>query len=121
MTEAQIPLFLSAILFSLGALGVVIRRNPLVMFMCIEMMLNAANLALVSFSRYSSYLPAQKDPNDFLAIVPQGVGSAADGPMLVFLVMTVAAAEAVIGLGIIIAIFRTRKQVDVDEMSLLKG
>lgn len=119
MTEAQIPLFVSAILFAIGGAGVVLRRNPLVMFMSIELMLNAANLALVSFSRYS--LHEHATPLDSLALVPQGLGSAADGPILAFLVMTVAAAEAVVGLAIIIAIFRTRKEVDVDEMSLLKG
>lgn len=119
MTEAHLPLYVSAILFAIGGAGVVLRRNPLVMFMSIELMLNAANLALVTFSRYSLY--DHTTLLDSLARVPQSLGSAADGPILVFLVMTVAAAEAVVGLAIIIAIFRTRKEVDVDEMSLLKG
>jgi NADH-quinone oxidoreductase subunit K len=91
---------LSAILFSLGALGVLVRRNPLVMFMSIELMLNAANLAFVAFSRYLHNL---------------------DGQVFVFLVLTVAAAEVAVGLAIIVALFRTRATVDVDETTELKG
>lgn len=101
-------LFVSAILFGLGATGVAIRRNPLVMFMCIEMMLNAANLALLTFSRF----PVATRP---------GLGGPNDGPVFVFVVMFVAAAEAVVGLAIIITIFRNRQNVDVDELSAMKG
>ncbi len=91
---------LSAILFSIGAIGVLIRRNPLIMFMSIELMLNAVNLAFVAFSRYLNNL---------------------DGQVLVFLVLTVAAAEVAVGLAIIVALFRSRANVNVDEVSALKG
>lgn len=91
---------LSAILFSVGVIGVLIRRNPLIMFMCIELMLNAVNLAFVAFSRYLHSL---------------------DGQVLVFLVLTVAAAEVAVGLAIIVALFRSRATVDVDEANSLKG
>lgn len=91
---------LSAILFSVGAIGVLIRRNPLIMFMSIELMLNAVNLAFVAFSRYLHSL---------------------DGQVLVFLVLTVAAAEVAVGLAIIVALFRSRASVDVDEVNSLKG
>jgi NADH-quinone oxidoreductase subunit K len=90
---------LSAVLFSIGVVGVVIRRNPLVIFMSIELMLNAANLALVAFgNRHGS----------------------ADGQALVFFVMAVAAAEVAVGLGIIVAIFRMRSRLSVDELSLMR-
>ncbi|HEX9076601.1 MAG TPA: NADH-quinone oxidoreductase subunit NuoK [Anaerolineae bacterium] len=91
---------LSAILFSVGAIGVLIRRNPLIMFMSIELMLNAVNLAFVAFSRYLHSL---------------------DGQVLVFLVLTVAAAEVAVGLAIIVALFRSRASVNVDEVNSLKG
>ncbi len=91
---------LSAILFSIGAIGVLIRRNPLIMFMSIELMLNAVNLAFVAFSRYLNNL---------------------DGQVLVFLVLTVAAAEVAVGLAIIVALFRSRATVNVDDVSTLKG
>ena len=93
-------ILLSAILFCLGAVGVLIRRNPLVMFMSVELMLNAANLAFVAFSRYLNNL---------------------DGQIFVFLILTVAAAEVAVGLAIIVAIFRARENVDVDEVNELKG
>ncbi len=93
-------LILSAVLFSIGALGLLIRRNPLIMFMSIELMLNAANLAFVAFARYLNSL---------------------DGQVIVFVVLTVAAAEVAIGLAIIVAVFRARATVDVDEASELKG
>ncbi len=93
-------LILSAVLFSIGTTGVLIRRNPLIMFMSIELMLNAANLAFVAFSRYLNNL---------------------DGQVIVFIVLTVAAAEVAIGLAIIVAVFRARATVDVDEASGLKG
>jgi len=92
-------LILSAILFSIGAVGVLIRRNPLIMFMSIELMLNAVNLVFVAFSRYLQNL---------------------DGQVFVFLVLTVAAAEVAVGLAIIVAIFRSRATVDVDQVNELK-
>ena len=91
---------LSAVLFSIGALGVLIRRNPLVIFMSIELMLNAGNLALVAFTRTYNLL---------------------EGQIVVFFVMTVAAAEVAVGLALIVAIFRTRHSIDVDLMNTLKG
>src|SRR6266480_3851582 len=91
---------LSAVLFSIGVVGVVIRRNPLVIFMSIEIMLNAANLALVAFG--------------------QRHGSV-DGQALVFFVLCVAAAEVAVGLAIIVAIFRLRRRLSVDELSLMRG
>ena len=93
-------LYLSVLLFSIGAVGVLIRRNAIVVFMCIELMLNAANLALVTFARHH--------------------GDAA-GHIYVFLVMAVAAAEVAVGLAIIIAVFRTRNAVNVDELQDLHG
>ncbi|GHO53371.1 MULTISPECIES: NADH-quinone oxidoreductase subunit NuoK [Ktedonobacter] len=93
-------LIVSAILFGIGAIGVLIRRNPLVIFMSIELMLNAVNLSLVAFSTFLD---------------------SADGQMFVFLVLTVAAAEVVVGLAIIVSIFRTRHNIDVDEMNMLRG
>jgi NADH-quinone oxidoreductase subunit K len=90
---------IAASLFVIGTLGVITRRNVVVIFMCIELMLNAVNLSLVSFSRYWN------DP---------------DGAMLVFFVMCVAAAEAVVGLAIVIALFRNKQSVDVKEVSLFK-
>ncbi|MFH1636311.1 MAG: NADH-quinone oxidoreductase subunit NuoK [Chloroflexota bacterium] len=91
---------LSAILFSLGALGVLIRRNAIIIFMSIELMLNAANLAFVAFARMHEAL---------------------SGQIFVFFVMTVAAAEVAIGLALIVTIFRSKKSIDVDQMSSLRG
>ena len=93
-------LLLSAILFTLGTVGVLIRRNPLVILISIELMLNAANLALVTFSRQLQNL---------------------DGQLFALMSMTVAAAEAVVGLAILVDIFRTRDVEDVDELSELRG
>ncbi|MCC6225112.1 MAG: NADH-quinone oxidoreductase subunit NuoK [Microthrixaceae bacterium] len=93
-------LVVAAALFGLGAAGVLLRKNPLVMFMCLELMLNAVNLTFVSFSR---------SLND--------VG----GQVSVFFVLVVAAAEVVVGLGIIVAIVRRRRGASADDMSLLKG
>jgi len=92
-------LVLSALLFSIGAVGVLVRRNAIVVFMCVELMLNATNLALVTFSRIHGNL---------------------DGQTLAFFVMVVAAAEVVVGLAIIVTIFRSRRSASVDEASLLK-
>jgi NADH-quinone oxidoreductase subunit K len=93
-------LIVSAILFTVGVIGVLIRRNPLIIFMSIELMLNAVNLSFVAFSHYLD---------------------SADGQMFVFLVLTVAAAEVVVGLAIIVSIFRTRQNIDVDDMNVLRG
>ena len=90
---------LAAILFTIGAVGVLIRRNAIVLFMCIELMLNAGNLALVTFGRINGTL---------------------DGQIMAFFVMVVAAAEVVIGLAIIMSIFRTRRSASVDDANLLK-
>ena len=92
-------LLLSALLFSIGAVGVLVRRNAIVVFMCVELMLNATNLAFVTFSRVHGNL---------------------DGQIAAFFVMVVAAAEVVVGLAIIVAIFRTRRSASVDDASLLK-
>jgi NADH-quinone oxidoreductase subunit K len=92
-------LVLSAILFGLGAVGVMVRRNAIVVFMCIELMLNAVNLSLVTFSRINGNL---------------------DGVVMAFFVMVVAAAEVVIGLAIIMSIFRSRRSSSVDDANLLK-
>jgi NADH-quinone oxidoreductase subunit K len=92
-------LYLSAILFTIGALGVLLRRNAIVAFMCIELMLNATNLALVTFSRINGSL---------------------DGQIMAFFIMVVAAAEVVVGLAIIVAMFRTRRSSSVDDTNLLK-
>src|SRR5687767_93955 len=105
-------LFLSAAMFVIGTLGVVIKRNPIVIFMCIELMLNAANLAFLAFARYH---------NTPLAPELSANQSYMTGQMSVVFVMAVAAAEVAIGLGIIMAIFRLRSEVDIDEMNLMRG
>jgi NADH-quinone oxidoreductase subunit K len=92
-------LLLSALLFSIGAVGVLVRRNAIVVFMCIELMLNAVNLSLVAFARINGSL---------------------DGQIMAFFVMVVAAAEVVVGLSIIMAIFRMRRTSSVDDANLLK-
>jgi NADH-quinone oxidoreductase subunit K len=92
-------LALSAVLFTIGVLGVMIKRNVISMFMCIELMLNAVNLTFVAFSSFFRDV---------------------SGQLFVFIVMTVAAAEAAVGLGIIIAIFRNRESLDVDDASTMK-
>jgi NADH-quinone oxidoreductase subunit K len=98
MTPISYFMVLSGILFAIGVAGVLIRRNIIVMFMSIELMLNAVNLAFIALGRR--------------------VGSI-DGQVIVFFVITVAAAEAAVGLGIIISLFRNRATVDVDELKLL--
>jgi NADH-quinone oxidoreductase subunit K len=92
-------LALSAVLFTIGVVGVMLKRNVISMFMCIELMLNAVNLTFVAFSSFFRDV---------------------SGQLFVFIVMTVAAAEAAVGLGIIIAIFRTRESLDVDDSSSLR-
>jgi NADH-quinone oxidoreductase subunit K len=91
---------LSAILFTLGAVGVLVRKNLIVMFMSVELMLNAANLAFVAYARYYQ---------------------AMQGQIFVFFVMAVAAAEVAVGLSMVVAIFRTRSTINVDELNRLKG
>ncbi len=92
-------LYLSAILFTIGAVGFLVRRNSIVLFMCVELMLNAVNLTLVTFARINGNL---------------------DGQIMAFFVMVVAAAEVVVGLAIIVTIFRTRQSASVDDVNLLK-
>ena len=92
-------LSLAAVLFAIGAVGVMVRRNPLVMFMCVELMLNAVNLTFIAFARFYG----------------------AAGQVFVVFVMTVAAAEAAVGLAIIIAIFRHKQSVNLQNINLLKG
>ena len=102
MSEVTIGWYiaLSAVLFALGALGVLIRRNAIIIFMSIELMLNASNLAFVAFARQFNDL---------------------DGQIFVFFVITVAAAEVAVGLALIVAIFRTKRSINVDDMHMLKG
>ena len=92
-------LALSAVLFTIGVTGVIVKRNIIAMFMCIELMLNSVNLTFVAFASFFQDVTGQ---------------------LFVFIVMTVAAAEAAVGLGIIIALFRNRESLDVDEASILK-
>jgi NADH-quinone oxidoreductase subunit K len=96
----QSYLLVGAILFIIGTVGVLIRRNPLVIFMCIEMMLNAANLTLVAYANHLRNI---------------------EGQIFVFFVMTVAAAEVVVGLAIIVAIFRLRETINIDLLDSMKG
>lgn len=90
---------LAAILFTIGAVGVLVRRNAIIVFMCVELMLNACNLALVTFARLHGDI---------------------EGQVIAFFVMVVAAAEVVVGLAIIMQIFRTRRSASVDDANLLK-
>jgi NADH-quinone oxidoreductase subunit K len=103
-------------LFVIGAVGVVMRRNPVVVFMCIELMLNAVNLTFLAFARYQ---PDQWTELRVFQREPM-VQAAMPGQMMVIFVMAVAAAEVAVGLGIIMAIFRMRNEVDVDDMRSLK-
>jgi NADH-quinone oxidoreductase subunit K len=97
---AEYYLALSAVMFALGILGVLLRRNALVVFMCLELMFNAANLAFITFARlYGSV----------------------SGQVVVFFVMTVAAAEVAIGLALMVEIFRNKRGIDIDQMNTMKG
>ena len=100
MISVDLALIVAALIFATGALGVMIRRDPLVLFICIEMMFNAANLAFVALANHFGKI---------------------EGQVLVFIVVAVAAAEVAVGLAIIIALFRSEKDVDVDTISELKG
>ena len=93
-------LIVSGLLFTIGFVGLLIRRNTLILFMCLEIMLNGVNLALISFSRFNGTM---------------------DGNLLVFFIITVAAAEVAVGLAIIVALFRKRQTVFVDELNSLKN
>jgi NADH-quinone oxidoreductase subunit K len=99
MVSLHSYLILSAILFSIGTIGVLTRRNAIVIFMCIEMMLNSVNLTFIAFSKYLGNL---------------------DGQIFVFFVMTVAAAEAAVGLALMIAFFKNRESIDVEDLNLMK-
>jgi len=92
-------LILSAILFSIGTIGVLTRRNAIVIFMCVELMLNAVNLTFIAFSRYLGHI---------------------DGQIFVFFVMTVAAAEAAVGLALMIAFYKNRESIDVEDINMMK-
>src|SRR6266446_3935661 len=92
-------LIVSALLFAVGLLGVIVRRNLLVIYMCIELMLNAANLALVAFSRFTNNL---------------------DGQVFVFFIITVAAAEVSVGLALIVALYRKRQTAHVEDLSIMR-
>jgi NADH-quinone oxidoreductase subunit K len=98
LDNAQLSLALSAVLFAIGVAGVIFRRNAIILFMCIELMLNAVNLAFVALSQYV------------------GIG----GQVFVFFVMTVAAAEAAVGLALVISIFRHMESVDMKNFNLLR-
>ena len=100
MIPTSYYLALSAILFAIGVAGVLLRRNAIILFMSIELMLNSANLVFVAYSRQFGTL---------------------DGQILVFFVMTVAAAEVAVGLALIVTIFRSKASIDVDDVSILKG
>lgn len=99
MVSLHSYLILSAILFSIGTIGVLTRRNAIVIFMCVEMMLNAVNLTFIAFSKYLGNL---------------------DGQIFVLFVMTVAAAEAAVGLALMIAFFKNRESIDVEDLNLMK-
>ena len=100
MVSINYYLGLAIILFTIGALGVLVRRNAIIIFMSVELMLNAANLAFVAFARFWQTM---------------------NGQIFVFFIMTVAAAEVAIGLALIVTIFRSKASIDVDQMSSLKG
>lgn len=99
MVPQEHYLVLSAILFAIGATGVLVRRNAIVIFMCIELMLNAVNISLVAFSKQLNSM---------------------DGQVFVFFIMTVAAAEAAIGLAIMVSLFRNKETLNLDEINLMK-
>ncbi|MEO7100956.1 MAG: NADH-quinone oxidoreductase subunit NuoK [Luteolibacter sp.] len=99
-------LLVSGLLFGIGLAGVVLRRNIIIVFMCLELMLSAANLTLVAFSRFNVSTNGLPDYN---------------GQMLVFFVITVAAAEVAVGLAIIVALYRARQTIHTDELTSLKG
>ena len=99
MIELNYYLLLSALLFTIGVIGVLVRRNAIIIFMCIELMLNSVNLTLVAFSSFLGNI---------------------HGQIFVFIVMTVAAAEAAVGLAIIISLYRNKETLNIDEINILK-
>lgn len=99
MVSLNSYLILGAILFAIGTVGVLTRRNAIVIFMCVELMLNAVNLTFIAFSRFHGNL---------------------DGQIFVFFVMTVAAAEAAVGLALMIAFYKNRESIDVEDLNLMK-
>ena len=99
-------LLVSGLLFAIGLAGVVLRRNIIIIFMCLELMLSAANLTLIAFSRFNTVNNGLPDYN---------------GQMMVFFVIAVAAAEVAVGLAIIVALYRARQTVNTDELTALKG
>lgn len=100
MVPIVYPLSLAAILFCIGILGFVLRKNAIVIFMCLELMLNSANLVFITFANYFQLI---------------------DGQVFVIFVMTIAAAEVAVGLALIVTIFRTKHSIDIDQMNSLKG
>lgn len=98
-------LILSGLLFAIGVLGVMVHRHPVIIFMCIELMLNSANLTLIAFNRHHWSISSP----------------ALDGQVYAFMVIAIAAAEVAIGLAIIVSLFKRRVRVDVDEVNLLRG
>jgi NADH-quinone oxidoreductase subunit K len=100
MVQTEAYVMLSAVLFVLGTMGVLLRRNAILVFMSVELMLNSANLALVAFARQWNQL---------------------EGHLFVFLTITVAAAEVAVGLALIVAIFRTKKSINIDELHQMEG
>jgi NADH-quinone oxidoreductase subunit K len=106
MAQLNDYLLVSGLLFAIGLAGVVLRRNIIIVFMCLELMLSAANLSLVAFSRFNTTSNGLPDYN---------------GQMMVFFVITVAAAEVAVGLAIIVALYRARQTIHTDELTSLKG
>tara|TARA_B100000519_G_C14189108_1_gene412212 strand:- start:632 stop:952 length:321 start_codon:yes stop_codon:yes gene_type:complete len=106
MASLQEYLFISGLLFTIGLAGVLVRRNIIVIFMCLELMLSAANLTLVAFSRFNVSANGLPDYN---------------GQVLVFFIVTVAAAEVAVGLAIIVALYRARQTVDVKDLTSMRG
>lgn len=100
MVQTEAFVILSAVLFTLGVMGVLLKRNAILIFMSVELMLNSANLALVAFARQWGQ---------------------ADGHLFVFFVITVAAAEVAVGLALIVAIFRTKQSINIDELHIMEG
>ena len=106
MASLQEYIFISGLLFTIGLTGVLVRRNIIVIFMCLELMLSAANLTLVAFSRFNMGENGLPDYN---------------GQVLVFFIITVAAAEVAVGLAIIVALYRARQTVDVKDLTSMRG
>jgi len=100
MVQTEMYVMLAVVLFVLGTMGVLLRRNAILVFMSVELMLNAANLALVAFARQWNNI---------------------DGQMFVFFVITVAAAEVAVGLALIVAIFRSKQSIDIDDLHQMEG